>query len=233
MLPHPGGTGSCWQLWPAGQSPPQKLSCPPQWSGPRHAQCPFPSSPHVWLSGQSPPQNDAGFPPQFGTPSVVVVGHGSLVLVVVVVTVQQKPTASGVRVTSAGRHASRIFTVVLKVPSRPRWAHSTAAWAAAVNKRIAVTARAKRRGAAIRRTSYAPGASCQSREALCHPPRKAAHCRLQILPRTAFRACSDATTQGFTGFQRGRSPRFPLSTSGLTREQWLTRLRSSVKAVGE
>ena len=174
MLPHPGGTGSCWQLWPAGQSPPQKLSCPPQWSGPRHAQCPFPSSPHVWLSGQSPPQNDAGFPPQFGMPSVVVVGHGSLVLVVVVVTVQQKPTASGVRVTSAGRHASRIFTVVLKVPSRPRWAHSTAAWAAAVNKRIAVTARARRRGAAIRRTSYAPGASCQSRGALCHPPRKAA-----------------------------------------------------------
>ncbi len=144
MLPHPGGTGSCRQLSPAGQSPPQKLSCPPQWSGPRHAQCPFPSSPHVWLSGQSPPQNDAGFPPQFGSPSVVVVGHGSLVLVVVVVTVQQKPIASGVRVTSAGRHASRIFTVVLKVPSRPRLAHSTAASAAPVNKRIAVTATARR-----------------------------------------------------------------------------------------
>jgi hypothetical protein len=58
-------------------------------------------------------------------PSVVVVGQGSLVLgevlVVVLVTVQRKPTASGVRVTSVGRHASRIFTAVLKVPSRRAW----------------------------------------------------------------------------------------------------------------
>ena len=187
MLPHPGGTGSCRQLSPAGQSPPQKLSCPPQWSGPRHAQCPFPSSPHVWLSGQSPPQNDAGFPPQFGSPSVVVVGHGSLVLVVVVVTVQQKPTASGVRVTSAGRHASRIFTVVLKVPSRPRLAHSTAASAAPVNKRIAVTATARRitrtvlsqlcrrgvklvKGATLRGRSVRPTSSYLYRELLNQPP---------------------------------------------------------------
>src|SRR5438093_13355213 len=111
MLPHPGGTGSCWQLWPAGQSPPQKLSCPPQWSGPRHAQCPFPSSPHVWLSGQRPPQNEAGSPPQSGMPSVVVVGHRWLVLVSVVVVVvvvvviagQQDPTALGRRGSAFGR----------------------------------------------------------------------------------------------------------------------------------
>src|SRR5437867_7041976 len=117
MSGHPGGTGRSWQLWPAGQSPPQKLSWPPQWSGPRHAQCPFPSSPHVWLSGHWPPQKKAGSPPQSGAPSVVVVGQRWLVLVsvevvvvVVVVAVQQKPTASGVRVASSERQTSRILT---------------------------------------------------------------------------------------------------------------------------
>jgi hypothetical protein len=46
-----------------------------------------------------------------------VVGHPSEVEVVVAVEGQQKPTMSGVSVTSFGRHAGRILTPPLIVPS--------------------------------------------------------------------------------------------------------------------
>jgi len=73
------------------------------------------------------------FPPdpwQLGASVVVVEGHViAVVLVVVVVTVQQKPTMSGVRVTSPARHAGRILTGPLRLPSRWRLAHRTSALA--------------------------------------------------------------------------------------------------------
>src|SRR5437667_6989554 len=42
---------------------------------------------------------------------------------------QQKPTMSGVRVTSPARHAGRILTGPLRLPSRWRLAHRTSALA--------------------------------------------------------------------------------------------------------
>jgi hypothetical protein len=59
-----------------------------------------------------------------------------VVVLVVVVTVvvdvegmvQQKPTPAGLRITSAGLHASRIRTAVSKVPSWRGFAQRTAPW---------------------------------------------------------------------------------------------------------
>src|SRR5262249_4884019 len=52
-----------------------------------------------------------------------------VVVVVVVVLMQQNPTISGASCTSPRRHASRILTHVLNVPSSRGLAHRTAAFA--------------------------------------------------------------------------------------------------------
>jgi hypothetical protein len=90
--------------------------------GPLQTQCPLPSSVHI-----CPPRQVPAHPPaniwQGGAPRVVVVGQGIevltvVLLVVVVVTVQQKPTMSGVSSTSPARQAGRTLTAPLKLPSR-------------------------------------------------------------------------------------------------------------------
>jgi hypothetical protein len=73
--------------------------------------------------------------PQSGMPSVLVVnvGHGPLVLVVVVtvVEVQQKFTSAGASCTSFRLQTCRTLTLPLRVPSPSGFAHKTAASAAA------------------------------------------------------------------------------------------------------
>ena len=131
MLPHPGGTGFGVQACPTGHSPPHTLNKPPHCTGPAHAHWPSPGSVQAWPLRHGKPHPPPG--KQSGTPSVVVVGQASEVLDVLVEVVdaaQQNPTASGASCTSLARHASRILTLELNVPSLRCFAQRTAAVAA-------------------------------------------------------------------------------------------------------
>ena len=131
MLPHPGGTGFGVQVCPTGHSPPHALYWPPHNTGPVQAHWPLPGSAHICPLGHWKPQPKPATQP--GLPSVVVVGQASEVLDVLVEVVdaaQQKPTASGASCTSLVRHASRILTLELNVPSLRCFAQRTAPLAA-------------------------------------------------------------------------------------------------------
>ena len=131
MLPHPGGTGFGVQVCPAGHSPPHALYWPPHNTGPVQAHWPLPGSAHICPLGHWKPQPKPATQP--GLPRLVVVGQASEVLDVLVELVdaaQQNPTASGASCTSLARHASRILTLELNVPSPRCFAQRTAPLAA-------------------------------------------------------------------------------------------------------
>ena len=143
-LGHPVGTGRPVHVCPVGHSPPQLKKVPPQKTGPEHVHCPLPGSMHACPERHGKPQLPG---PHVGIPSVVVVGHTGVVtelVVLVVVAVQQKPTASGVSVASVGRHAARTFTPPLMVPSLRRRAQRTEASALTVRKRSPAVTRIAR-----------------------------------------------------------------------------------------
>ena len=129
MLPHPGGTGFGVQVCPAGHSPPHALYWPPHNTGPIQAHWPLPGSAHICPLGHWKPQPKPATQP--GLPSEVVVGQArELLVVLVVVAEQQKPTSCGASCTSLARHASRILTLELNVPSLRCFAQRTAPLAA-------------------------------------------------------------------------------------------------------
>jgi hypothetical protein len=129
MLSHPGGTGFGVQVCPAEHSPPHALYWPPHNTGPVQAHWPLPASAHICPLGHWKPQPKPATQP--GLPSVVVVGQAREVLVVlVVVAEQQKPTSCGASCTSLARHAVRILTLEPNVPSLRCFAQRTAPLAA-------------------------------------------------------------------------------------------------------
>src|SRR5262245_22490771 len=124
---------------PLGHVPPhvpRNVTTPHGSSGPVQPQTPLASGTQALAFAHRPRQVPPE-PKQSGIPRVVVVriGHGPVVLVIVTVVdveaAQQKFTSAGASWTSFGLQASRTLTPPLRVPSRPGFAHRTAASAAA------------------------------------------------------------------------------------------------------